>query len=75
MLQAQAGPNPGAEHAAMPLNELTPHLEPSCNHQKPAGGKAPQPHSIMDATLHVPVDPTGPVWSQEHFHASSRVKG
>ena len=56
-LQAQVDPNPGAEHAPMPLSMLVPHLEPSHHHQKPAGGKEPQPNNIADAALCTPVDP------------------
>ena len=41
-LQAQAGPILGAECAPGTLSELASHLEPSCCHQKPAGGKSPQ---------------------------------
>ena len=55
ILQTQAGPNPGAKHAPMPLSGPTPCHELGHCHQKPTGGKAPQSHSSVDAALCEPV--------------------
>ena len=49
--------NPGVEHIPVPLHGPPPHLELGCHHQIPAGMKAPQLHSSVDAALHVPAEP------------------
>ena len=52
-LQAQVGSNhQGAEHAPVSISGLAPHLKSGHHHQNPAGGKAPQPYSIVDAALY-----------------------
>ena len=67
ILYTQKGPNPGAEYGPVPLHGPTLHLELDHHCQKPAGGKAPQPHSSMDTTICEPADPH----SQALFGAGS----
>ena len=37
----------------MPIHRPPPHLKLSPHHQRPAGMKTPQPHSSIDAALHI----------------------
>ena len=72
----QAGPNPGAEHATVPLMGLTPCLKPSHHHQKPAGeSSTAQQHCGCSTMCPSQSLSTGPSQSWDHFHTSPRVKG